>query len=82
MAELPKEKAILIGDDNIGQEKVKRLKEFMPGCILEAFYSDSHKDLPLARIAEQACKVTYNKVRPWPRNIRFNFYPLADQCGF
>ena len=48
-----------------GEEKVRRLNEALPDCQIDAFYSDSDSDLPLARLARQAYKVRGNRVTDW-----------------
>lgn len=51
-----------------GEEKVRRLREALPECRIDAFYSDSDSDLPLARLARQAYKVRGNRVTEWNVN--------------
>lgn len=48
-----------------GGEKVRRLDTELPGAQIEAFYSDSASDEPLARVAERAYRVCRGKVLPW-----------------
>ena len=48
-----------------GREKVRRFREAFPGGRIEAFYSDSHSDDPLARLAETAWLVKGNQLLPW-----------------
>ena len=48
-----------------GQEKVRRLYEVCPGAVIDEFYSDSHSDDPLARLAKQAFLVKGEKLTPW-----------------
>ena len=53
------------GQACIGSEKLRRFKEAYGNCTLEAFYSDSRKDRPLAAIAKNAYKIKGEKVIPW-----------------
>lgn len=49
-----------------GEEKVRRLKAQMDIDRCEEFYSDSHSDTPLARIADKAFLVDKNgNLSPW-----------------
>jgi len=50
-----------------GDEKVRRLLEFMPDAKerIEEFYSDSISDSPLARLAQDAYMVKGSDVIPW-----------------
>ena len=47
------------------EEKIRRMRETFPNEKVEDFYSDSHADDPLARIAERAFWVKGEKVSPW-----------------
>lgn len=51
-----------------GSEKVKRFYERFPDGKIECFYSDSHSDDPMARIAQQSFLVRNNEVLPWEWN--------------
>ena len=46
-----------------GKEKVRRFREVYPDAIIDEFYTDSKKDLPLASIAGKACFVRKNTIR-------------------
>ncbi len=48
-----------------GEEKVRRLFECYPDATVDAFYSDSHSDLPLAKLAKKAFFVKKNKILEW-----------------
>ncbi len=48
-----------------GEEKVRRLFEVCPGAKIDEFYSDSHSDEPLARLAKKAYLVKGEKRLPW-----------------
>ncbi len=50
-----------------GAEKARRLKEALPECAVEAFYSDSLSDAPLAGLAARAFFVKGDRLLPWPR---------------
>ena len=57
----------VLGPNCSEEEKVVRLRERYPEATIERFFSDSHKDDPLARIAEQAFMVSIprNSIEPW-----------------
>jgi phosphatidylglycerophosphatase C len=55
-----------------GIEKVNRLFEAFPGCIIDEFYSDSKSDLPLARLARKPFIVHRGELRPWQQNNRIS----------
>lgn len=48
-----------------GAEKVRRFLERFPDGHIEAFYSDSHSDDPMAALAERACLVKGEALLPW-----------------
>lgn len=50
-----------------GSEKVRRFKEVTTDQKIEAFYSDSLSDAPLAELAEKAYLVKGNERMPWPQ---------------
>jgi phosphoserine phosphatase len=50
------------------QEKVRRLRAAFPGETVEAFYSDSLSDTPMAEIAQHAFLVKGDQRIPWPFN--------------
>lgn len=48
-----------------GEEKVKRFKRAYGSEKIEEFYSDSHSDLPMARLAESAYLVKKGRPYKW-----------------
>lgn len=46
-----------------GEEKVRRFRREYPGSPVEAFYTDSYKDTPMAMIAEKSFFVRKNTIR-------------------
>lgn len=48
-----------------GEEKVKRLKAQYPNVSIDEFYSDSHSDLPLAKISKRAFLVKGDRILEW-----------------
>ncbi len=48
-----------------GSNKVARYREIYGDTVPQAFYSDSYKDEPMARIATQAYMVRGERVSPW-----------------
>ena len=48
-----------------GEEKVRRLLEVCPDAQIDEFYSDSHSDDPLARLAKKAFLVKGEKLEAW-----------------
>lgn len=60
-----------LGENNHGEEKVRRLEKEYPGLGIAEFYSDSLSDAPLARLAERAFLVKGQCLSPWPeRSLR------------
>lgn len=55
----------LLGLNNCGEVKVGRFKAAYSLADMEEFYSDSDDDLPMARLAKKAFKVTDGVVAPW-----------------
>jgi HAD superfamily phosphoserine phosphatase-like hydrolase len=53
------------GENCRGREKVQRLAEEYQVTHIGQFYSDSHSDLPLAQIADQAFLVNKGVVSAW-----------------
>lgn len=53
------------GSNCHGEEKVARFRARFPGQGIEAFYSDSHSDDPLAALAERAYLVKGERLLPW-----------------
>ena len=50
-------------------EKVRRFRERLPDGTIEAFYSDSYSDEPLALLAEKAYIVEDEMLIPWDYNV-------------
>ena len=48
-----------------GEEKVRRFRAAFPDAQIDDFYSDSHSDDPLARIARRAILVQGERLEPW-----------------
>lgn len=48
-----------------GEEKVRRFGMEFPGETVEEFYSDSHSDDPMARIAQKAVMIKGERLVPW-----------------
>lgn len=48
-----------------GEEKVRRFNEAFPGAEIENFYSDSHSDDPMARIAKKSWMVAGESLSEW-----------------
>lgn len=48
-----------------GEEKVRRFQAAFPGETVEDFYSDSHSDDPMARVAKRAFLVKGETLVPW-----------------
>ena len=53
------------GENCHGREKVERLALEYNVTHIDNFYSDSHSDLPLARIADRAFWVDNGVVKEW-----------------
>ena len=58
----------VLGPNCSGGEKITRLEKRYPEAHVERFFSDSHNDDPLARMADQAFMVDIrrNSITPWP----------------
>lgn len=54
-----------LGPNCHGEEKVRRFRERFPGGKIDEFYSDSHSDDPLARLAAEAYLVKGEQLLPW-----------------
>lgn len=54
-----------IGLNNSQEEKVRRLQREYPNVIINEFYSDSHHDDPLAKLARRAWFVEGDKLSLW-----------------
>ena len=46
-------------------ENARRFREVYPDAGIENFYSDSHSDDPLARLAQKAWLVKGDRLLPW-----------------
>ena len=55
-----------------GAEKVRRFAVEYPNEGIQAFYSDSVSDLPLARIADEAFLIKKGQVFPWETDAEKN----------
>lgn len=53
------------GENCHGEEKVRRFRAAYPGAVIENFYSDSHSDDPIARLARRAWMVRGDEITPW-----------------
>lgn len=53
------------GNNCHGEEKVRRFREAFPAATVDDFYSDSHSDDPMARVAKRAFFVRGERVEPW-----------------
>jgi putative flippase GtrA len=53
------------GKNCFSEEKVIRLYNTYPNCIIENFYSDSLADIPLAKKAQNSFNVKGQKIDPW-----------------
>ena len=53
------------GENNWGEEKVKRFYEVYPNGEVEEFYSDSYSDDPMAKIADRAYLVKGDQILDW-----------------
>lgn len=53
------------GENCWGPEKVARFRAAYPSAHVEAFYSDSRSDAPLAALADRAWIVRGSSVEPW-----------------
>lgn len=55
------------GENCHGAEKVLRFRALYPQTRVEAFYSDSLSDTPMAELAETAYLVKNGQCSPWPK---------------
>ena len=53
------------GENCHGEEKVRRFREEFGDAVIDCFYSDSHNDDPLAKIARKAYLVKGNEITDW-----------------
>ncbi len=54
------------GENCHGAEKVKRFFDLFPDAEVEAFYSDSLSDTPMAKLAKKAYLVSGETLQDWP----------------
>lgn len=54
-----------LGENNHGEEKLRRFNEELPGVQIDCFYSDSLSDTPLARAADHAYLVRGKDLLRW-----------------
>lgn len=64
-SEVDPKTGLFTGENCSGQEKVRRLAAEYDVTYIDSFYSDSHSDLPLARIADKAFLVKKGVVSKW-----------------
>ncbi len=64
-----------------GAEKLRRFRAEYGDAPIEAFYSDSMSDAPMAGAAAQACFVRGDEVLPWPRYCRASSPRSASFSG-
>ena len=62
----------LTGKNCKGEEKVRRFREIYPDQVISSFYSDSHSDIPMAKLAGQSFFVKNGKVVSWETNLPDN----------
>lgn len=65
-SKVDKRTGIYEGENCWGEEKLRRLKEEMTSADINAFYSDSLSDAPLAKIADKAFIVRNGEIISWP----------------
>ncbi len=53
------------GENCKGAEKVSRFRALYPDAQIERFYSDTHSDLPMARLAEKAYLCKKGQLLDW-----------------
>ena len=56
----------ILGKNCHDEEKCRRFLEFFSSETIEAFYSDSLSDTPMANLAEKAFLISGAKQSPWP----------------
>lgn len=64
-SEVDPQTGIFTGENCRGQEKVRRLDAGYNVTYIDSFYSDSHSDLPLAKIADKAFLVNKGVIKEW-----------------
>lgn len=66
--EMDKRTGKIRGNNCHDAEKVRRFRERYPEAKVEAFYSDSLSDSPMAALAERAYLVKRGELSPWPKD--------------
>ena len=56
-----------LGENCHGEEKVHRFRALFPDADVEAFYSDSYSDTPMALLAQKAYLVKGNTLTDWSK---------------
>lgn len=56
---------VFSGPNCHGEEKVRRFRAAFPEAAIDEFYSDSHSDDPLARLAKRAWLVKGDRLTAW-----------------
>lgn len=64
-SEVDSKTGLFTGENCRGQQKVQRLESEYRVTHIDRFYSDSHSDLPLAKIADEAFLVKKGVVTQW-----------------
>lgn len=60
---------LLVGENCYGEEKVNRISQECPDCLIEEFYTDSESDKYLARLSRRAFWVKGDLIKGFPSNI-------------
>ena len=68
-SEVDPQTGMFTGENCRGQEKVRRLEAAYNVNHIDGFYSDSHFDLPLAKIADKAFLVEKGMVKEWNADL-------------
>ena len=63
--EMDKKTGRISGENCYGEEKVRRFRQCCPNAAVEAFYSDSYSDQPMADIAEKSYLIKKGSVCDW-----------------
>ena len=64
-SEVDSQTGMFTGENCRGQEKVRRLDVEYNVTHIDSFYSDSHSDFPLAKIANEAFMVKKGVIKEW-----------------
>ncbi|MBR5236970.1 MAG: HAD-IB family phosphatase [Clostridia bacterium] len=57
------------GENCHGKEKVRRFRALFPEAEVDAFYSDSLSDTPMAELSKDAYLVKGDSIMPWPEKV-------------